>query len=183
MVVYTVVDTDWRTAAPTVVTDRLGPQVEKWAARRPRARRAPRRSAGARPATSARRLKAVSGARTATAMALRQKAMASLGAWAARMRGADVDTAATATAMSTRSPAAGRATTSGPPRTPGARGVSASAMPPAYHEGHACTRRRRSRPPVRRGQPRPGRLAAPQRGRAGRGHRGERADGGPHRHG
>ena len=96
----------------TVVKDRLGTQVAKWAARNTPASSAPPAGRPARPAISSRRRTAHTGARTATARALRQKAMASEGASASRIRGADVDTASTATAISPRSPAGGRETTS-----------------------------------------------------------------------
>ena len=92
----------------TVVNDRLGTQVAKWADRSTPARSAPRPGRGqpgdlVPPADGAQR------PRTATARALRQKAMASAGASASRISGAEVDTAATATAIGQgRPPAAGR---------------------------------------------------------------------------
>ena len=94
----------------TVVNDRLGTQVAKWADRNSPASRAPPAGPGASRAISARRRAAHTGPRTATAKALRQKATASAGARASRISGAAVDTAATATAMRARSRGGGRET-------------------------------------------------------------------------
>jgi hypothetical protein len=58
--------------------------------------------------SSSRRRAPAYGAITAAAMALRQNAMASAGAAAALMSGADVETPVTATAMSARSVREGR---------------------------------------------------------------------------
>ncbi len=95
----------------TDVKDRLGTQVAKWAARKRPAMRASRCSRRSSVAASCRRSREASttAPRTGSANALRQKAIASDGASAARISGAEVDTATTATPSSTRSTVGGRA--------------------------------------------------------------------------
>src|SRR5262245_45955414 len=93
----------------TDVNDRLGTQVAKWAARNSPASADSRRSRASRPknASRDRAPRATSRTSTGRARALRQKAMASVGASATRISGAEVDTATTATPNSARSTVGG----------------------------------------------------------------------------
>ncbi len=91
----------------TEVNDRLGTQVAKWAARNSPATADSRRSRASSPGNASRALTATRRPSTGRARALRQKAMASAGASATRISGAEVDTATTATPRSARSRAGG----------------------------------------------------------------------------
>ena len=146
----------------TDVNDRLGTHVAKWAARNSPATSARRRSRRSSVAASRRRSPGASttAPRTGSASALRQNAIASDGASAARISGADVDTATTATPSSARSTAAAGARV--PERSGGSGGGTAArslAHPLPLH--HPCENLgRRGRRPGCRGGGRPGAPAA-----------------------
>src|SRR3954454_7542832 len=104
-------------ADATLVNRTLGTHVAKCAARNTPAVTASRRSRASRPRSSSRCRSIAHGTRTPDAIALRQNAMARVGAAVAAISGADVDTAAIAIVSSSRSAGGGAASTAGASRS------------------------------------------------------------------
>ena len=120
----------------TVVSSREGIQVPKCSASRAPAPSDSRSSRRFSRRSSARYRSSAHGAMAAVPKALRQNAMASAGAAVAAISGADVATAETATASSTRSRPGGRATALGA----GGDAVTAAILAPGRQRSRAHAR-------------------------------------------